>query len=111
MLRLQGWLEADPKSEPACPSASDFWESSASGWIFDEEFPLDCFVEDGLEIGSGLFDPVLEIALRKIVHVRLQRRFVDRFQRFGCKLLNQVNLDLSRFLFCCFGPPVTLTER
>ena len=38
-----------------------------TGRIFNEDLLLDCFVEDGLEIGSRLLYPILRIPLRKLV--------------------------------------------
>jgi hypothetical protein len=68
---------ADPKSKSACPSASDSWESSAFGSIFDQEFLLDCFGEDGPEIRTRLLHSILAVRLCQMIHVRLELKLVD----------------------------------
>jgi hypothetical protein len=68
------------------------------GRILDQKLLLDCFVEDGLEIGACPLYPILALNLRQVIQVRLQLKLLHRFNRVWTELTDQVDFDLSFLL-------------
>ncbi|MEZ2346703.1 hypothetical protein [Terriglobus sp. RCC_193] len=79
--------------------------------VLHQELLLDGLIEDRSQVRAGLFYPVLVVAIRELIDMRLQHESVDGFERENPELVDQIDLNLSHLFLGCLGSPVSLSKR